>query len=375
MDWIASRQEFPILERKNYLNSCSLGALSRSAIASLQQFQDDWQTFGAAAWYEIWMGRLAELRGRVEAMFNAPPGTVALAPSTSVALAVIGSTADYGRRNRVIVTELDFPTIAYAWMSMPGVEVVRVPSDDGVTVSLERIAAAVDERTAFIATSHVFFTTGAIQDARALARIARDNGALLVLDAYQSAGQIPIDVQALEVDFLTAGPLKWLCGGPGLAYVYARADLLPTLRPRIAGWFGAREQFAFDITGFELKDDARRLELGTPALHTVHTALGAQQVIDRYGVTAIGERNRVLTDRLVQRAQDAGLELRIARDPRARSAIVMIARPDPRATVDALAARDIVVDWRPGYVRVSPHFYNTEEEVDQVVAEIERSRA
>ena len=367
MDLQSIRAGFPILERSNYLNSCSLGALSDRAVARVSEFQQEWHTFGASAWYEIWLSRLAELRTRMEGFFNAPPGTIALEPSTSVALAAIASTVDYARRNRVVVADLDFPTIAYAWMMRPDVEVVRVPSDDGVSIDPARVAEYVDERTAFVATSHVFFTTGAIQDAARLALIARDAGARFVLDAYQSAGQIPIDVRALGVDVMTAGPLKWLCGGPGLAYLYVRHELIQEMRPAMAGWFGAREQFAFDIHNFEFKEDARRFELGTPALPSVHAALGAQEVIDTIGMPAIRERNAFLTERLIARAQDAGLSLRIAADPDQRSAIVMIAHADPKATVDALAAAGIIVDWRPGYVRVSPHFYNTEEEVDRAI--------
>ena len=367
MDLQSIRAGFPILERSNYLNSCSLGALSYRAVDRVGEFQQEWHTYGASAWYEIWMSRLAELRARMESFFNAPAGTIALEPSTSVALAAVASTVDYSRRNRVVVADLDFPTIAYAWMMRPGIEVVRVPSDDGVSIDPARIAEYVDERTAFVATSHVFFTTGAIQDAARLARIARDAGARFVLDAYQSAGQIPIDVLALDVDVMTAGPLKWLCGGPGLAYLYVRQDLIHQMQPEMAGWFGAREQFAFDIHRFEFKDDARRFELGTPSLPSVHAALGAQEVIDGIGIAAIRERNAMLAERLIARAQAAGLELRMAARAEQRSAIVMIAHRDPRATVDALAAAGIIVDWRPGYVRVSPHFYNTEEEVDRAI--------
>jgi kynureninase len=367
------RDEFPILSRTTYLNSCSLGALSRRAMARMSVFQEEWSTYGASAWYEIWMGRLAELRARVEGLLNAPSGSVALEPSTSVALAAIASTQDYTRRNRVIVADLDFPTIGYGWMVRPDVEVVRVTSDDGVTVDPARYAEVVDERTAFIATSHVFFTTGAIQNAKAIADIAHAAGALFVLDGYQSAGQIPVDVQAIDADVFTTGPLKWLCGGPGVAYLYVRPSLLEQLRPTIAGWFGARDQFGFRIADFEFKDDARRFEMGTPALAAVHAALGAQEIIDEIGMTGIRERNSELTDRLIERASDAGLRLRLARNPEERSAIVMVEQADPRATVEFLAQNGMIVDYRPGYVRVSPHFYNTEAEVDRAVDLIARA--
>jgi selenocysteine lyase/cysteine desulfurase len=275
---------------------------------------------------------------------------------------------DYRARPQIVVSELDFPTLAYQWMVRPDVEVVRVRSDDGATIDPARFQEAVTERTAVLATSHVFFTTGAIQDLPRLARIAHDRGALFLVDAYQSGGQVPIDVRAADADILVTGPLKWLLGGPGLAYLYVRQSLIERLVPRIAGWFGAESQFGFDITEFEFKHDARRFELGTPALPTVHAALGGQSIIDEVGMAAIRDRNRSLTERLIAAVRANGFNVRCAAHPDARSAIVMVAHDDPGAAVAALSARNIIVDWRPGYVRVSPHFYNTEAEIDAVAA-------
>ncbi len=370
MDWSRWREEFPILERATYLNSCSLGALSRRGQQKLADFQEEWNTFGASAWYDTWLGRLADLRGRVAAMLGAGEDEVALAASVSAALSVIASAIDFRHRPRVVVADLDFPTIAYQWMVRPDVEVVRVPSDDGATIDLQRWADAVDGRTAAIATSHVFFTTGAIQDLRELAGIARSAGALFIVDAYQSSGQLPVDLRGDDVDVLITGPLKWHMGGPGLAYSAVRRELIPDLRPTITGWFGAADQFDFDVRRHRFKDDARRLELGTPALPTVHTALGGQEILDEIGVAAIRERNRDLTERLIARARAAGLDLCCAPDPAARSAIVMIATRDPTDAVRHLAGAGIIVDARPGHVRVSPHFYNTAAEVDRVVDEL-----
>ena len=394
MNWTEWRSEFPILAETTYLNSCSLGAFSRRAEQRLRDFRNEWHAHGASAWYETWMGRLAELRGRVGAMLGADEDEIALSASVSAALTVIASSLDYGpspggggggagsgtsdggdgdgggggkRRNRVVVAELDFPTLAYQWMARDDVEVVRVPSDDGATIDLQRWADAVDDRTALLATSHVFFTTGAIQDIGALADIAHDAGALSLIDGYHATGQVPTDVRASDVDIYVTGPLKWLMGGPGLAYTYVRGDLIEELRPSAAGWFGAADQFAFDITRWEPKSDARRFELGTPALPTVHTALGGQEIIDEVGVPAIRERNTMLAERLIDGAREAGLPLNVAPEPGARSAIVMIGHPDPPAAVNRLAAADVIVDARPGYVRVSPHFYNTEADVDRVI--------
>jgi kynureninase len=366
-DWNAWRDEFPILSRCTYLNSCSLGALSHRALGRIAQFHEDWHSHGASAWYETWVGRLDELRGRVAGMLGASQHEVALAASTSAALATIGSAFDYSRRNRVVVAELDFPTVAYRWMVRPDVEVVRVPSDDGIRIDPERMAAAIDDRTAVVSISHVFFTTGAIQQMEPIAEAARRHGAFFLIDAYQGAGQVPIDVRALGADALLTGPLKWLLGGPGLAYIFVRDEWLPRLAPTTTGWFAARDQFAFDIHEFAFKDDARRFELGTPALPTVHSALGGQDIIDQIGVDAIRARNSELTEHLLSGLAGAGFTVRGATSAAERSALVMVRHDDPAGAVRRLADAGIIVDSRPGYVRVSPHFYNTFEEVDAFI--------
>lgn len=360
-DW---RAEFPILEKKVYLNSCSLGALSHRAVGYVQRFHDEWHANGAAAWYGPWTERLDQLRHSVARLLNADRGEVALTASVSAALASIASAVDHTKRKRVVIAELDFPTLGYQWMVRPDVEVVRVPSDDDATIDPARFAEAVDDRTAIVATSHVFFTTGAIQDLASLAKIAHDAGALFVVDAYQSGGQVPIDVKAADADVLITGPLKWLLGGPGLSYLYVKRDRIAQLTPTTTGWFGRRDQFEFDSSSFTFRDDAQRYEMGTPALPTVHAALGGGEIIEEAGVAAIRERNSMLTERLIDRVTAEGMRVRCAKKASERSAIVMIAHDDPGGVVGRLAERDVIVDWRPGYVRFSPHFYNTESEID-----------
>ena len=370
MDWLKWRDEFPILSRKTYLNSCSLGALSHRAEARVRQFHDDWHNYGASAWYEIWLGRISELRQRVSAMLGAQEREVGITHSTSTALSSVASAIDYSKRNKVVVAELDFPTLPYQWLIRPGVEVVYAKSDDGATVSPDRFAELVDDRTAFVATSHVFYATGAIQDLRAIGDIAHKHGALFLVDAYQGIGQIPTSLGDSNIDIYVAGPLKWMLGGPGLCYIYVREQLIKQLTPQIAGWFGAREQFSFDNKHFEFRDDARRFELGTPALHMVHSALGGQEIIDEVTLPRIRERNQYLTELLIDRAHGAGFKVRCAPTKEQRSAIVMIALDDAKSAVDHLADRGIIVDHRPGHVRVSPHFYNLESELDQVLNEL-----
>ncbi len=366
LDLDRMRAEFPILSRKTYLNSCSLGALSRRSEMYLDEFRERWHDMGASAWYEHWLGRLEELRGRLSGFWGSKPGEVALLPSTSVALSVIAESVDAGRRNRVVCTELDFPTLVYQWAVKPGIELVVLESPDGVRVDLEQFADAVDERTLFVATSHVYFTTGYVQDLGALADIAHGAGAWCLVDGYQGAGQVPLDLASTGVDFYTAGPLKWLLGGPGLAYLYVRGDRIGGLSPRITSWFATEGQFDFDPGGFRYRADARRFEMGTPALPTVHTALGGQELVDEVGQDAIVERNRFLTEHLVRRCREEGLEVRVA-EPAHRSAIVMVRHDDPAAAVRGLAGRGIIVDHRPGFVRISPHFYNTTDEVELCV--------
>lgn len=368
------RAAFPILQRRNYLNSCSLGALSTRAEERLQDFLDRWHDMGASAWYEHWWGMLAELRRRVADLFAAPAGTVALLPSTSACLSVISESLDWSKRNRIVTTELDFPTLLYQWKVRPQVEMVVLESPDGVTVDPQQFEDAVDERTLAIATSHVFFTTGAILDLKSLADIAHRAGAYCLIDGYQGAGQIPLDLPATGVDFYTAGPLKWLCGGPGLAYLYVRDELIPALEPRITSWFATEDQFRFNPGEFRYHADARRFELGTPALATVHTALGGQDIIDQMGAEAIRARNATLTERLIDGCRARGLSPRVADSRDERSAIVPVRHPAPADAVKQLAGRGIIVDSRPGVVRASPHFYNTADEVDEFVNMLAEAR-
>lgn len=365
-DFEALRDEFPILARKTYLNSCSLGALSKRSEAYLGEFVERWHDMGASAWYRHWLGRVEDLRGRVSTFLGTTTRELALLPSTSTALAAVTESVDAAGRNRVVCTELDFPTLAYQWAVKPEIEMVVLKSPDGVRIDPEQFAEVVDERTLFLATSHVFFATGYEQDLTTLARIARDAGAYSLIDGYQGAGQTDLSLPETGVDFYTTGPLKWLLGGPGLSYLYVRAPLVEALKPRLTSWFATKHQFDFDLGGFEYRDDARRFELGTPALPTVHTALGGQEIIDEVGLPAILERNRTLTDHLIGTAEDAGMSLTLA-EPANRTFILMIQHDDPPGAVKHLASHGIIVDYRPGHVRVSPHFYNTTEELDRCI--------
>jgi kynureninase len=357
------RGEFPIFQSSVYLNTCSLGALGERSRRKVAEFLDLWQSRGAAAWYDVWWEALADLRARYGRIVNAAPNEIALAPSISVALSAIAESLDYRRRPKVVITSLDFPTVAYQWLAKaPGVELVVVDSPDKISVPIEAIARAVDDRTALVVTSHVYFTTGAIQDIKRVAEVAHAHGALCLIDAYQSVGQIPVDVQDAGVDALVAGGLKWLLGGPGIVFLYVREAVARRLEPRISGWFGQRDQFAFDPRGLTFHDDARRFEMGTPALAAVYAQLGGLEYIEEIGVPRIREVTAALTEDLIATVRAAGFTPRVAAEPERRSAIVMIPMPDPAAAVRHLAARGVIVDSRPGHVRFSPFFYNVQDD-------------
>src|SRR3989475_5837429 len=365
------RSEFPIFRDRIYLNTCSLGALGERTRRKVAEFLDLWQSRGAAAWYDVWWQSLGDLRTRYAGLIGAAASEIALAPSISVAVSAVAESLDYARRPRVVVTSLDFPTIAYQWLAKRarGVELVVVESPDQVSVPVEAIARAVDERTALVATSHVYFTSGAIQDIKRVADAARRCGALTLVDAYQSVGQVPVDVKAAGVDFLTAGGLKWLLGGPGIVLLYVRDEVARRLAPGIAGWFGHKNQFAFDPRALELHDDARRFELGTPALAAVYAQLGGLDYIDEIGVPAIRRVTAALTEDLVARAGEYGFRTKVAPRAEDRSAIVMLSAADPAAGVRHLAAGGIIADAPPGHVPLSPFFYNVQ---DDHVSALER---
>ncbi len=358
------RTEFPIFRDKIYLNTCSLGALGERTRRKVAEFLDLWQSRGASAWYDVWWAALGELRARYGRVVGAAPETIALAPSISVALTAVAEALDYARRPKVVVTSLEFPTVVYQWLSKArrGVEVVTVESPDQVTVPVEAIARAVDERTALVATSHVYFTSGAIQDIRAVAEAAHARGALCLIDAYQSVGQVPVDVRAARVDFLVAGGLKWLLGGTGITFLYIREELARRLEPTTAGWFGHKQQFAFDPRRVEFHDDARRFELGTPALAAVYAQLGGLEYLDEIGVPAIRDVTAGLVEDLIARAGALGFRPKVAERPDDRSAIVMVPAPDPARAVRHLAEGGVIVDARPGHVRLSPFFYNVQDD-------------
>ncbi len=373
------RAEFPILQRKTYLNSCSLGALSERSMSNVAQFMEMWNEWGAHAWYEIWMGEIAKARQKFASIIGAQVHEVAIAPNVSTALSSIASAIDYSERNKVVMADMDFPTLPHQWLvkERQGIECRFVESPDRIYLPPDLFETAVDSKTALIATSRVFYTSGYIQDIRAVADIAHKHGAYILVDDYQGTGHIPLNVNALDIDFLVTGTLKWLMGGPGLAFVYVREGLIPSLKPTITGWFGHRDQFQFKTREFEFRPDAARVEMGTPAMAAVYAAHGGLDIVQEVSVESICERTRYLTNDLIARVRERGWTARVPQEPECRTSIVMLEFDQPQEIVKELAVRGIITDSRPGLLRVSPYFYNTIEEnaiVVDAIAEILEKR-
>ena len=374
MDWAAWRDEFPIFETKTYLNTCSLSPLARRVRAAHDRYLDEWDRLGSAAWYAHWLDALDGLRGKVAELLGASKDDVALAPSVSVALSSIASCLDYRDRPKVVMSDVDFPTLGHQWAVKPGVERVFVPSEDRIWVRPEAFEASIDDRTAAVATSHVIYVSGAIQDIARIARVARRNGAISIIDAYQATGQLRTDVHAAGIDVLITGGLKWLLGGTGIAFLYVRRDLIRELSPTITGWFGNDRQWEFDPKSFEYRRDARRFELGTTANAAVYAASAGIDIVREVGVDRIRARTTELGNDLVDRARDAGFEVKSPEEPEKRAGIVMIRHPDPARTVQELAREDIIVDYRHDRVRASPYFYNVPEDNARIIDAMKRLR-
>ncbi|GIV78501.1 MAG: putative aminotransferase YcbU [Litorilinea sp.] len=364
------RDEFPGLSHTTYLNTCSLGQLSRRSRTAVHQFLELWMRYGASAWYETWTGEVAEARARFARLIHAQPHEVALLPNISVALSVIASSLDYRQRPEVVLTEMDFPTLPYQWLAREreGARVRFLPSPDRIGVPLTAFADAIGPQTALVATSHVFFTSGWIQDMTAVSALAHMHGALSLFDGYQAAGQIPVDVKAADVDIYLSGGLKWLLGGPGVVFMYVKESLIERLEPTTTGWFASENMFQFDPYHFDRARDARRFETGTPAMAAVYAANAGMGIIEEIGVDSVRARTRELVATLVGELRAAGFQPRVPDDLERHGGIVMVPLADPPSVVQALARQyNIIVDARPGALRISPYFYNTEEELRYLV--------
>jgi kynureninase len=366
-----------VLARKTYLISASLGPISQRSRAALDGYLDAWATKGAPdhVWFEDIFPRMAGLKRSFASLARCDTDEVAITTNISVALSTIASAIDLrGERNRVILSELDFPTDGHvwlAWAAKTGAEIVWLRSTDGLTIPIEAYDEAIDGRTAIVMVNRVLYRSSAVVDARAVCAIARDRGALSFVDDYHGLGIVPLDLHALGCDLYTAGSLKWMCGGPGMVFLYARRDVLPSLEPAVTGWFATEDPFSFDLEHLTYHPTARRLEHGTPPAPVFFLAQGGIDVITEVGVERIRARQGDLTDHVIARADEAGLEVRTPRSREARGGVVNVrVGDDAPAICHELLARDVCTDFRGDGLRISPHFFNTEADVDRCFEEL-----
>jgi kynureninase len=372
---LAFRAEFPILERTTYLVSNSLGAMPRAARARLAAYADDWETHGVRAWARGWWELPVTVGNEVAPLMGARDGEVAMVPNVTIAHAAVLTAVDFrAPRDTIVMTALDFPSVRYAVEGLAarlGARVVVVPSEDGTTVDEERLLAAIDERTALVAVSHVLFRSAFVLDAAAIVRRAHDVGALVALDAYHSVGVLPVDVHALGVDFLTGGVLKWLCGGPGGSFLYAAPSVRGRLAPAFTGWQAHARPFGFE-EGMDYAPGIERWLTGTPPVPALYAAVEGPRLLRAAGIEAVRAKSMRQTGRLVALADERGYPVTAPRDPARRGGTIAFGVPHGYEVAQALLARDILVDYRPGAgIRVAPHFYTTDDEVDGVVAAID----
>ncbi len=370
------RHRFPILERLTYVNSCSQGALSDAVRAAYQDYLRDWDVEGAP--WEYWVERAEAARAAFAALVAAEPDEVAVTTSLSAGVSALFSGLRFeGERTTIVVSDFEFPTvgqIAHA-QELRGRKVVHVPEAGDATIPLERFDAAIDERTALVCVTAVCYRNGSRLDLDGVVRLAHERGALVLVDAYQAAGAIPLDVRALDVDFLAAGTVKYLLGSAGLAFLYCRGDLIDRIRPTSTGWFADEDIFRMDIHDYSPSPTARRFEFGTPPIPNIYAGLAGLGLVEEIGVAATEAHVRGLTAQLVEGVDELGGRVATPRDPERRGPLVAIASTDEHALVAALGEDGIVTSSRDGSLRVSFHGYNSSEDVEAVLAALRRHRS
>lgn len=372
---LSYRKEFPILEKSVYLINHSLGAMPRSTYDRLHEYAETWATRGIRAWAEGWWEMPVMTGDKIAKIIGAAPGTVVMHQNVSVCQSVVVSCFDLtGRRSKIVYEALNFPSVMYVYEAhakAAGARVVEVSSDDGITIDTERMLEAIDEETLLVPISHVIFKSAYIQDARAIIEKAHSVGAYVVLDCYQSAGTVPFNVTELGVDFATGGSVKWLCGGPGAGWLYVRPDLQTKFEPKVTGWAAHRAPFAFEPGEIDYASDIHRFLHGSPAIPALYAAESGYDIINEVGVERIRAKSIQQTARLIELADEQGWRVNSPREADKRGGSVIIDVPHAAAVVRELAARDVLVDHRPGAgIRLGPHFYNTDEEIEAAVAEI-----
>jgi kynureninase len=374
------RSRFPILEEETYLASHSLGAVPASAKEALEGYHEAWARQGIGAWEGPWAEAIATFNEQIAGILGAPEGTVAPMLNATRGMAGVASALDPSQgRDKIVMTDLEFTTSYPLWRGFEelGAEIEVVESPDGVRVPAEAIADAVDESTLLVHTCQVYFRSGALQQLEPVVEAAREAGAYSLVDGYQSVGVVPVDVAELGVDFFVGGSHKWLCGGPGAGYLYVREDVAEELDPRLRGWFGLADPFAYEqLEGRgPPAEGARRFLGGTPNVPGLVAAREGLEAIREVGLDRIRQRSLDLTDRILVHADAQDLTVRTPREEARRGGMVCLDFEGAEQATDELAEQGIVVDWRPVCgIRVSPHFYNTEDEIDELFGALARIR-
>jgi kynureninase len=373
---LAFRSEFPILERTTYLVSNSLGAMPRAVPERLAEYAARWAEDGVRAWSRGWWEMPVTVGDEIAPLIGAGSGEIAMVPNVTQAQATLLSALDFRGRDTIVMTELDFPSVRYVTESLAerfGARVVVVGSDDGVSIDEDRLLAAVDERTRLVSLSHVLFRSAYVMDAKRIVAGAQARGALVALDAFHSVGVLPVDVKAIGADFLTGGVLKWLCGGPGGCFLYVAPAVRETLAPALTGWQAHARPFSFEPE-MEHGSGITRWLGGTPAIPALYAAAEGPKIVRRAGIEAIRVKSTNQTERLIALADERGYTVRAPRDASRRGGTVAFDVPHAYEVSRYLLERDILVDYRPGAgIRVAPHFYTSDTELELAVSTIDEA--
>ena len=370
------RDEFPILANTTYMVSNSLGAMPRAVPGRLAEYAEEWATRGVRAWADGWWGMPVQVGDEIAPLIGAGAGEVAMVPNVSIAQAQVFSALDYaaGGRDTIVMSELDFPSVRYVYDELAtrlGARIVVVPSGDGVGIDEDALIAAIDERTRLVAISHVLFRSAFVVDVARVCEHAHRMGALVSLDAYHSVGVLPVDVQAIGADFLTGGVLKWLCGGPGGCFLWVKPEISATVAPALTGWQAHKHPFAFEPS-MHYADDSWRWLTGTPVIPALFAATAGPQLLLEAGMDRVREKSVRQTSRLIELADARGFPVTAPRETSRRGGTVAFDVPHAREVAQALLAREVLVDYRPGAgIRVAPHFYTSDDEVESVVGSID----
>jgi kynureninase len=380
MDALARwRAEFPILDTCTYLVSHSLGAMPTRARRYLSRFADQWDYRGVRAWSEGWWEIGRETGNLLAPIVGAPPDTITMHQNATVAQSIVASCFSYeAPRRKILLQDLDFPTNHYLYegFSRFGAEIAYVRSDNTIAAPIDRLVEAIDDRTVLVPISLVLFRSGALQDIAPVVEKAHRVGAHVVLDMYQAAGTVPVDVTALGVGFAVGGSVKWLCGGPGAGYLYVRPDLLPTMQPSVVGWAGHETPFAFETGAIRYATGVDRFQSGTPNVPALYSARAGYEIVAEIGVPAIRLKSLRLTRRLMEAAERRGWRLNTPGLDSQRGGSVVLDLPEAGAVTERLLAANVIVDYRPNAgIRMAPHFYNTDADIDRAIAVMDETLA